>query len=119
MSGSALANELDVLNEPPPTRQHVIDDAGVINKTNRKGLNDELTRLEVRCNYASQFIRIHHNTQRLMISLSKLHAGQGIGMLSMIMLKFWKLRIERIWVAIHRIREEGRKSQGNKCFIRQ
>lgn len=47
-SGAALANELDVINEPKPTKQHVIDDAGVLNKTNRKGLNDELTRLEVR-----------------------------------------------------------------------
>ena len=47
-SDMALANELDVINEPKPTKQHVIDDAGVINKTNRKGLNDELTRLEVR-----------------------------------------------------------------------
>ena len=44
---AALANELDILNQPPPGTQHVIDDAGVLNKTTRKGLNDELSRLEV------------------------------------------------------------------------
>lgn len=48
VSGAALANELDILNQPPPSTQHVIDDAGVLNKTTRKGLNDDLTRLEVR-----------------------------------------------------------------------
>ena len=48
LSGAALANELDILNEPPPGTQHVIDDAGVLNKTTRRALNDELSRLEVR-----------------------------------------------------------------------
>ena len=43
--GAALANELDILNLPAPGTQHVIDDAGVLNKTTRKGLNDELSRL--------------------------------------------------------------------------
>jgi uncharacterized membrane protein YgcG len=52
LSGAALANELDILNEPPPGTQHVIDDAGVLNKTTRRALNDELSRLEV-CSTAS------------------------------------------------------------------
>lgn len=46
-TGVALANELDVLQAPKPTAQHIIDDAGVLNRTTRKGLNDQLTRLEV------------------------------------------------------------------------
>ena len=47
VGGAAFANELDILNQPPPGTQHVIDDAGVLNKTTRRGLNDELSRLEV------------------------------------------------------------------------
>ena len=46
LSGSALANELDIMQEPKPTSQHVIDDAGVLNRTTKKGVNDELTRFE-------------------------------------------------------------------------
>ena len=48
VGGAAFANELDILNQPPPGTQHVIDDAGVLNKTTRKSLNDELSRLEAR-----------------------------------------------------------------------
>lgn len=43
----ALANEFDIMNEPRPTTNYVIDDAGVLNKTTRKSLNDQLSRLEV------------------------------------------------------------------------
>ena len=61
VGGAALANELDILNQPAPGTQHVIDDAGVLNKTTRKGLNDELSRLEVngewRCRHFMSCIR--------------------------------------------------------------
>ena len=43
----ALANEFDILNEATPTKNYVIDDAGVLNKTTKKSVNDELSRLEV------------------------------------------------------------------------
>lgn len=43
----ALANEFDILNEPTPTKNYIIDDAGVLNKTTKKSVNDELLRLEV------------------------------------------------------------------------
>jgi hypothetical protein len=47
ISGAAIANEFDVLTEPTPTSNYVIDDAGALNKTTRKGLNEELASLEV------------------------------------------------------------------------
>ena len=43
----ALANEFDVLNEPKPSSNYIIDDANVLNKTTRKAVNDQLSRLEV------------------------------------------------------------------------
>ena len=64
LSGAALANELDVLNEPPPGVQHIIDDAGVLNKTTRKALNDELSRLEV-CSRATALLTHRHNSPSL------------------------------------------------------
>ena len=60
IGGAALANELDILNQPPPGTQHVIDDAGVLNKTTRKGLNDELSRLEVGSRSAPSLAWILH-----------------------------------------------------------
>ena len=58
---NAVANEVDIMNEPKPTTNYVIDDAGVLNKTTRKSINDQLSRLEVspaltylcRCNLSS------------------------------------------------------------------
>ena len=47
LGGAALANEFDLLSTPTPTRNYIIDDAGVINRTTRKGLNEDLTKLEV------------------------------------------------------------------------
>ena len=44
---NALANEFDIMSEPKPTTNYVIDDAGVLNKTTRKNINDQLSRLEV------------------------------------------------------------------------
>ena len=48
-SGSAaLANEFDLLSSPTPTKNYIIDDAGVLNRTTKKGLSEELNKLEVR-----------------------------------------------------------------------
>ena len=44
---NAQANEFDIMSEPKPTTNYVIDDAGVLNKTTRKNINDQLSRLEV------------------------------------------------------------------------
>lgn len=45
---AVLANEFDIISEPTPTSNYVIDDASVLNRSTRKGLNDDLARLEVR-----------------------------------------------------------------------
>ena len=45
---SALASEFDILTEPKPTSNYVIDDANVLNRTTKKSVNDTLSRLEVR-----------------------------------------------------------------------
>eukprot|EP00884_Botryococcus_braunii_P022010 jgi/Botrbrau1/8493/Bobra.0029s0001.1 len=47
----ALANEFDLLNEPKPGKSYVIDDASVLNKTTKKGLNNDLARLELQSGY--------------------------------------------------------------------
>ena len=36
-----------MLNEPKPSSNYIIDDANVLNKTTRKSVNDQLSRLEV------------------------------------------------------------------------
>lgn len=46
MAGSAFAGEFDLLAEGTPS-SYVIDDAGVLNKTTRKSVNDDLKALEV------------------------------------------------------------------------
>lgn len=43
-----MANEFDILTEPKPTSNYVIDDANVLNRTTKKNVNDMLSRLEVR-----------------------------------------------------------------------
>ena len=45
---AALANEFDLLNEPRPGSNYVLDDANVLNKTTKKSLNYDLAQLEVR-----------------------------------------------------------------------
>lgn len=57
-SGAALANELDVLQAPKPGAQHVIDDAGVLNRTTKKTLNDELTRLEINTGFRLEVVTV-------------------------------------------------------------
>lgn len=47
LSGAALANEFDLLAEGTPST-YVLDDAGVINKTTKRSVNDQLEQLEVR-----------------------------------------------------------------------
>ncbi len=47
-AGAALANEFDLLSEPRPTSNYVLDDAGVLNKTTKKSLNYDMQTLEVR-----------------------------------------------------------------------
>ena len=47
LSGVALANEFDLMSSPTPTRGYIIDDAGVLNRTTKKSLTDDLTKLEV------------------------------------------------------------------------
>ena len=49
LSGAALANEFDVVNSPTPELSYYIDDAGVLNKTTKKAINDRLYKLEVCC----------------------------------------------------------------------
>jgi uncharacterized membrane protein YgcG len=58
VSGAALANELDIMQEPRPSQQHVIDDAGVMNRTTKKGVNDELTRFEIDTGYRLQVVTV-------------------------------------------------------------
>jgi hypothetical protein len=41
------------LQAPKPTSQHIIDDAGVLNRTTKKAVNDELTRFEVGTRFSS------------------------------------------------------------------
>lgn len=47
LSGVAVANEFDLMSSPTPTRTYIIDDAGVLNRTTKKSLTDDLTKLEV------------------------------------------------------------------------
>ena len=47
LSGAALANEFDLMSSPTPTRAYIIDDAGVLNRTTKKSLTEDLTKLEV------------------------------------------------------------------------
>ncbi|KAK9805499.1 hypothetical protein WJX72_001601 [[Myrmecia] bisecta] len=51
LSGAALANEFDLLSEPVPTNNYLIDDANVLNKTTKKGVNTALARLEAETGY--------------------------------------------------------------------
>ncbi|KAL4422074.1 hypothetical protein ABPG77_001542 [Micractinium sp. CCAP 211/92] len=50
LAGSAFAGEFDLLAEGTPS-SYVIDDAGVLNKTTRKSMNDELKALEEATGY--------------------------------------------------------------------
>ena len=48
LAAPAIAGEFDLLGLETPTNNYLIDDAGVLNKTTRKTLNNTLTSLEVR-----------------------------------------------------------------------
>lgn len=41
-----MANEFDLLATQTPTNNYLIDDAGVLNRTTKKGVNEELAKLE-------------------------------------------------------------------------
>jgi len=47
LSGAAIASEFDVINTSTPSLNYLIDDAGVLNKTTKKAVNDRLYKLEV------------------------------------------------------------------------
>jgi uncharacterized membrane protein YgcG len=51
LSGTALASEFDIMNTPTPGLNYLIDDAGVVNKTTRKAVNDRLYKLESNTGY--------------------------------------------------------------------
>ena len=43
---AAVATEFDVMNTSTPSLNYLIDDAGVLNKTTKKSVNDRLYKLE-------------------------------------------------------------------------
>lgn len=43
---AAIATEFDVMNTSTPSLNYLIDDAGVLNKTTKKSVNDRLYKLE-------------------------------------------------------------------------
>lgn len=45
---AAIATEFDVMNTSTPSLNYLIDDAGVLNKTTKKSVNDRLYKLEAR-----------------------------------------------------------------------
>ena len=47
----ALASEFDVVNTSTPSLNYLIDDAGVLNKTTKKSVNDRLYKLEVQASH--------------------------------------------------------------------
>jgi TPM domain len=49
---------LQVLGEPKPTTSYLIDDAGVINKTTKKAVNDRLKRLEIESGYRIEAVTV-------------------------------------------------------------
>lgn len=46
---AAIATEFDVMNTSTPSLNYLIDDAGVLNKTTKKSVNDRLYKLEASC----------------------------------------------------------------------
>lgn len=51
ISPYALANEFDILGEPAPTSEYVIDDANVMSKSGKKALNNLLKTSEIKSGY--------------------------------------------------------------------
>ncbi len=74
----ALANEFDIMNEPRPTTNYVIDDAGVLNKTTRKSINDQLSRLEVRA-WPRLPTRIQRSSESVVWTASMAACELGLG----------------------------------------
>jgi uncharacterized membrane protein YgcG len=49
---------LQLLAEPTPTSSYLIDDAGTINKTTKKAVNDRLKRLEYETGYRVEAVTV-------------------------------------------------------------
>lgn len=49
---------MQILAEDTPTTSFLIDDAGVINKTTKKAVNDRLKRLEIESGYRIQAVTV-------------------------------------------------------------
>ena len=49
---------MQLLSEPTPTSNYVIDDANVINKTTRKAVGDRLKRLEIETGYRVEAVTV-------------------------------------------------------------
>ena len=54
----ACANEFDILGEPRPTVQHVLDDAGVLSKATRSEVNKRLKLLEIESGYRLEVVTV-------------------------------------------------------------
>jgi uncharacterized membrane protein YgcG len=50
-AGASLANEFDLLASETPTNNYLIDDAGVLNRTTKKNVNQDLEKLEKETGY--------------------------------------------------------------------
>merc|ERR1711976_733928 len=51
ISPAAIANEFDILGEEVPTKDYVIDDAGVLSKSGKKALSNLLKTSEIKTGY--------------------------------------------------------------------
>eukprot|EP00898_Chlorokybus_atmophyticus_P001678 jgi/Chlat1/2510/Chrsp175S02374 len=54
----ALANEVDILADPVPTKGYIIDDARVVNRTSAKELNEKLASLEKETGYRVNIVTV-------------------------------------------------------------
>jgi len=58
LSGAAVASEFDVINTSTPSLNYLIDDAGVLNKTTKKAVNDRLYKLETETGYRLEVVTV-------------------------------------------------------------
>lgn len=58
LSGVAVASEFDVINSSTPSFNYLIDDAGVLNKTTKKSVNDRLYKLETETGYRLEVVTV-------------------------------------------------------------
>ncbi|KAL3152803.1 hypothetical protein ABBQ38_012385 [Trebouxia sp. C0009 RCD-2024] len=55
---SAIATEFDVMNTSTPSLNYLIDDAGVLNKTTKKSVNDRLYKIETETGYRLEVVTV-------------------------------------------------------------